>query len=191
MGAGAVAVGRGVAYAVQGDGVGHASLGRGRLLGSSGLRGSLRSTGGAAGLGVALGVEGGMVGLRGVVGGAAGGDDCALGLGRIWCVAVGDRSVCMGSADLVSASGARGPRVRIAAASLLDSRLCKSAGLPCGSIRLSLVDQPLFVPAGSVVCLGVSSADVIHCYSVPGLGVKVDAIPGRVSWVSMSPLVPG
>jgi heme/copper-type cytochrome/quinol oxidase subunit 2 len=69
--------------------------------------------------------------------------------------------------------------------------MCKSAGLSLGSLRLSLVDQPLFVSAGSVVCLGVSSADVIHCYSVPGLGVKVDAIPGRVSWVSMSPLLPG
>jgi heme/copper-type cytochrome/quinol oxidase subunit 2 len=53
------------------------------------------------------------------------------------------------------------------------------------------VDQPLFVSAGSTVCLGVSSADVIHCYSVPGLGIKVDAIPGRVSWVSMAPLLPG
>lgn len=73
----------------------------------------------------------------------------------------------------------------------LDSRMCKSSGLVLGSPRLSLVDQPLFVSAGSVVGLGVGSVDVIHCYSVPGLGVKVDAIPGRVSWVTMAPLVPG
>ena len=73
----------------------------------------------------------------------------------------------------------------------LDSRMCKSAALPLGTVRLALVDQPLFVSAGSTVCLGVSSADVIHCYSVPGLGVKVDANPGRVSWVAMAPLLPG
>jgi len=60
-------------------------------------------------------------------------------------------------------------------------------GLP----RLVLVDQPVFVSQGSSVCLGVSSVDVIHCYSVPALGVKVDAIPGRVSWVCVSPLVSG
>ena len=67
-----------------------------------------------------------------------------------------------------------------------ESRMVRSAGLTVlGGVRLSLVDQPLFVCAGSTVCLGVSSADVIHCYSVPGLGVKVDAIPGRVSWLCL------
>jgi len=74
----------------------------------------------------------------------------------------------------------------------LDSRMVGSAALgSLGVPRLALVDQPLFVSCGTSVCLGVSSADVIHCYSVPGLGVKVDAIPGRVSWVCLAPLLPG
>ena len=68
---------------------------------------------------------------------------------------------------------------------LLESRLARSSSLPLGAIRLTLVDQPLFMPSGSSACLCVSSADVIHCFSVPGLGVKVDAIPGRVSWVGL------
>jgi heme/copper-type cytochrome/quinol oxidase subunit 2 len=66
-----------------------------------------------------------------------------------------------------------------------ESRMVRSSLLTVGAVRLSLVDQPLFVCAGSTVCLGVTSADVIHCYSVPGLGLKVDAIPGRVSWLSL------
>ena len=37
----------------------------------------------------------------------------------------------------------------------------------------------------------VSSVDVIHCYSVPGLGVKVDAILGRSSLVNVTGLVQG
>lgn len=68
---------------------------------------------------------------------------------------------------------------------LLESRMARSAVLPLGSIRLTLVDQPLFMASGTSACLCVSSADVIHCYSVPGLGVKVDAIPGRVSMVGL------
>ena len=72
-----------------------------------------------------------------------------------------------------------------------DSRMCSSASLPAGCVRLSLVDQPLFVAAGSNVGLCVSSVDVIHCYSVPALGIKVDAIPGRASLVTLSPALQG
>jgi heme/copper-type cytochrome/quinol oxidase subunit 2 len=63
--------------------------------------------------------------------------------------------------------------------------MVRSSSLREGNVRLSLVDQPLFVSSGESVCLCVASADVIHCYSVPGLGVKVDAIPGRVSCVGL------
>ena len=72
-----------------------------------------------------------------------------------------------------------------------DSRMVASSGLMVGDVRLSLVDQPLFLVKGACGLLSVSSVDVIHCYSVPALGVKVDAIPGRVSWVTMSPLAVG
>jgi cytochrome c oxidase subunit 2 len=30
----------------------------------------------------------------------------------------------------------------------------------------------------------VSSADVIHCWTIPSLGVKVDAIPGRLNQIN-------
>lgn len=29
----------------------------------------------------------------------------------------------------------------------------------------------------------IRAADVLHCWSIPGLGVKVDAVPGRLSQI--------
>lgn len=40
---------------------------------------------------------------------------------------------------------------------------------------------PVVVPVGATVVMGVTGADVIHSWSVPSLGVKQDAIPGRLA----------
>ena len=42
----------------------------------------------------------------------------------------------------------------------------------------------MVVPVGKVVEVDVTSQDVIHSFSVPSFGVKIDAIPGRLnkSW---------
>jgi heme/copper-type cytochrome/quinol oxidase subunit 2 len=75
---------------------------------------------------------------------------------------------------------------------LLDSRMISSSSLTTeGLPRLTLVDQPLFIPHKSTVCLEVSSVDVIHSFSVPSLGIKVDAIPGRSSHISVVGLTQG
>ncbi|HUO23966.1 MAG TPA: cytochrome c oxidase subunit II [Caulobacteraceae bacterium] len=42
-------------------------------------------------------------------------------------------------------------------------------------------DNPMVVPVGQVVRVLVTGADVIHSFSVPAFGVKIDAIPGRVN----------
>jgi cytochrome c oxidase subunit 2 len=42
-------------------------------------------------------------------------------------------------------------------------------------------DGPMVVPVGKVVRVLVTGADVIHSFSVPAFGVKIDAIPGRVN----------
>lgn len=39
----------------------------------------------------------------------------------------------------------------------------------------------LAVEAGKVVDLNVTATDVIHSYAVPALGVKIDAVPGRIN----------
>ncbi|HVY35020.1 MAG TPA: cytochrome c oxidase subunit II [Caulobacteraceae bacterium] len=42
-------------------------------------------------------------------------------------------------------------------------------------------DNPMVVPVNKVVRVLVTGADVIHSFSVPAFGVKIDAIPGRVN----------
>ena len=39
--------------------------------------------------------------------------------------------------------------------------------------------QPMIVPVGKVVHVLVTGADVIHSFSVPAFGIKIDAVPGR------------
>jgi cytochrome c oxidase subunit 2 len=53
-----------------------------------------------------------------------------------------------------------------------------------GDFRLLEVDNQLIVPAKTHIRLVITSADVIHCWAVPSLGIKVDAIPGRLNQVS-------
>jgi len=74
---------------------------------------------------------------------------------------------------------------------LLDSRMLGSSSNIIGLPRMTMVDQPLFIPKNVGVCLEVSSVDVIHSFSVPSLGLKVDAIPGRSSHVNLVGLTSG
>ena len=47
--------------------------------------------------------------------------------------------------------------------------------------RLLAVNNPLVIPAGVVVRLQVTGADVIHSWAVQPFGVKTDAVPGRLN----------
>ena len=47
--------------------------------------------------------------------------------------------------------------------------------------RLLAVNNEIFVPVNKVVHVLVTSGDVIHNWTVPGFGSKVDAVPGRVT----------
>ena len=60
-----------------------------------------------------------------------------------------------------------------------------SADLEDGQLRLLEVDNRVVLPASSRVRVIVTSSDVLHSWAVPSLGVKVDAIPGRLNQVSM------
>lgn len=57
--------------------------------------------------------------------------------------------------------------------------------------RIILVDQPLYIPKNSNIHLIISSLDVIHSFSLPTLGIKIDAIPGRISNVNINGLTSG
>lgn len=46
------------------------------------------------------------------------------------------------------------------------------------------VDNRLVLPTLSTVMFLITSADVIHSWTVPSLGIKTDAIPGRLNYLS-------
>lgn len=50
-----------------------------------------------------------------------------------------------------------------------------------GGPRLLAVDNSLVVPVNTNINFIVTGADVIHDFAVPSLGIKVDAIPGRLN----------
>ena len=52
---------------------------------------------------------------------------------------------------------------------------------PATQPRLLAVNHEMVVPVGTVVDMQVIGADVIHSFTVPSLGFKIDAIPGRLN----------
>jgi cytochrome c oxidase subunit 2 len=50
-----------------------------------------------------------------------------------------------------------------------------------GPLRQLNVDNYLVLPVDTSIRVLVTSSDVIHSFAVPSLGVKVDAIPGRLN----------
>jgi len=62
-----------------------------------------------------------------------------------------------------------------------DSIIKEDKDLKPGEIRLLTVDNAAYVPVGKVVEVDVTSQDVIHSFSVPSFGVKIDAVPGRLN----------
>nr|ANC65481.1 cytochrome c oxidase subunit 2 [Hirudo medicinalis] len=72
-----------------------------------------------------------------------------------------------------------------------DSYMMPEEDLKIGDYRLLEVDNRLILPMLQEIRMVVSSADVIHSWTVPSLGVKLDAIPGRLNQISMYMLKSG
>ncbi len=62
-----------------------------------------------------------------------------------------------------------------------DSIMKADNELKPGDVRLLSVDNPVVAPVGKVVRVIVTSNDVIHAWTVPAFGVKIDAVPGRLN----------
>lgn len=65
-----------------------------------------------------------------------------------------------------------------------DSYPIHEEDLKPGQLRQLAVDNEVVVPVGKTVHLLVTGADVIHSFTVPSFGVRIDAVPGRMneSW---------
>ena len=57
--------------------------------------------------------------------------------------------------------------------------------LELGQQRLLDVDNKVIVPVDTHIRLIVTGADVIHSWAVPSLGIKIDAVPGRLNQTSI------
>ncbi len=62
-----------------------------------------------------------------------------------------------------------------------DSYMKPEESLAEGDIRLLSVDNEAVVPLGKTVRLLVTAADVIHSFTVPAFGIRIDAVPGRMN----------
>ena len=60
-----------------------------------------------------------------------------------------------------------------------DSLYVEEKDLKPGQPGIITADHEMVVPVGKVVELDVVSQDVIHSFSIPSFGVKIDAVPGR------------
>nr|QJH88487.1 Cox2 [Pterocladiophila hemisphaerica] len=66
-----------------------------------------------------------------------------------------------------------------------DSYIIPEEDLKKGQFRLLEVDNRMVVPINTHIRLIVSAADVLHSWAVPSLGIKCDAIPGRLNQTSI------
>lgn len=62
-----------------------------------------------------------------------------------------------------------------------DSRMIDTKDLKPGQLRLLEVDNRIVVPQGKVIKFLITASDVIHSFAVPALGIKIDAVPGKVN----------
>nr|YP_003457177.1 cytochrome c oxidase subunit II [Balanoglossus clavigerus]CBH40138.1 cytochrome oxidase subunit II [Balanoglossus clavigerus] len=65
-----------------------------------------------------------------------------------------------------------------------DSYMVPTQDLVPGQPRLLEVDNRLVAPTHSPVRVLVTSADVLHSWAIPALGLKMDAVPGRLNQVT-------
>nr|URH16699.1 cytochrome c oxidase subunit II [Subulitermes sp. 1-1 SH-2021a] len=72
-----------------------------------------------------------------------------------------------------------------------DSYMVQLEDQPINTFRLLDTDNRVVLPMNSPIRLIVTAADVLHSWTVPSLGVKTDATPGRLNQMSFSINRPG
>lgn len=66
-----------------------------------------------------------------------------------------------------------------------DSYMIPESDLELGQFRLLDVDNKVVVPVDTHIRFIVTGTDVIHDFAVPALGLKIDAVPGRLNQTSV------
>nr|UEK25587.1 cytochrome c oxidase subunit II [Spilogale pygmaea] len=72
-----------------------------------------------------------------------------------------------------------------------DSYMIPTQELKPGELRLLEVDNRVILPMEMTIRMLISSEDVLHSWTVPSLGLKTDAIPGRLNQTTLMAMRPG
>nr|QFX74508.1 cytochrome c oxidase subunit II [Tullbergia bisetosa] len=72
-----------------------------------------------------------------------------------------------------------------------DSYMTPSNSLSSGMPRLLDTDNHTVIPMKTQIRNLISAADVLHSWTIPSLGVKVDAVPGRLNQINFLSNRPG
>nr|BAI77212.1 cytochrome c oxidase subunit II [Bertella idiomorpha] len=72
-----------------------------------------------------------------------------------------------------------------------DSYMIPTQDLTPGQFRLLEADHRMVVPVESPIRVLVTAEDVLHSWAVPALGVKMDAVPGRLNQATFVVSRPG
>nr|AFK28558.1 cytochrome c oxidase subunit 2 [Hynobius tsuensis] len=74
---------------------------------------------------------------------------------------------------------------------VFDSYMVPTQDLLPGQFRLLEVDNRMVVPMESPIRMLISAEDVLHSWAVPSMGIKTDAIPGRLNQTTFIASRPG
>lgn len=66
-----------------------------------------------------------------------------------------------------------------------------SQDLNTGFFRLLDTDEHLIIPSNTPIRFLITASDVIHSWSIPALGIKMDACPGRLNQIGIEIYRPG
>jgi cytochrome c oxidase subunit 2 len=66
-----------------------------------------------------------------------------------------------------------------------DSYMVPEEDLFPGEARLLTTDIKIYLPTNVHIRLIVTAADVLHAWAVPAMGIKIDAVPGRLNQMGL------
>nr|YP_008474729.1 cytochrome c oxidase subunit II [Acrossocheilus monticola]AGM48063.1 cytochrome c oxidase subunit II [Acrossocheilus monticola]AMA34339.1 cytochrome c oxidase subunit II [Acrossocheilus monticola] len=72
-----------------------------------------------------------------------------------------------------------------------DAYMVPTQDLTPGQFRLLETDHRMVIPVQSPIRILVSAEDVLHSWAVPSMGVKMDAVPGRLNQTALLASRPG
>jgi cytochrome c oxidase subunit 2 len=69
----------------------------------------------------------------------------------------------------------------------VSSYMISDLDLEIGQVRLLAVNNPIYIPRDLPTRFLITATDVLHSWAIPSLGLKVDAVPGRLNQLLVQP----